>query len=72
MTNPPQAVLALKQGVGRLIRTVSDRGLLMLCDPRLYTKSYGKTFLQSLPAMQRTDQIAQVEEFFHVGQREPN
>ena len=60
----PQAVLALKQGVGRLIRTVTDRGLLMLCDPRLNTKAYGKTFLQSLPAMQRTDQIARVEEFF--------
>ena len=62
----PQAVLALKQGVGRLIRTVTDRGLLMLCDPRLHTKAYGKTFLQSLPVMQRTDQIAHVEDFFQV------
>jgi ATP-dependent DNA helicase DinG len=61
----PQAVLALKQGVGRLIRTVSDRGVLMLCDPRLNTKAYGRTFLQSLPTMPRAHQIEDVETFFN-------
>src|SRR3546814_3225262 len=43
----PQAVIALKQGVGRLIRTETDRGVLVLCDPRLLGKSYGKLFLRS-------------------------
>jgi ATP-dependent DNA helicase DinG len=60
----PQAVLTLKQGVGRLIRTVSDRGVLMLCDPRLASKAYGRTFLNALPAMTRTDQISAVSAFF--------
>ncbi len=50
----PTAVITLKQGAGRLIRDVSDRGVLMLCDPRLITKSYGKIFLDSLPAMMKT------------------
>jgi len=47
----PQAVLALKQGVGRLIRDFDDRGLVVLCDPRLRTRGYGGVFLRSLPAM---------------------
>jgi len=47
----PQAVLALKQGVGRLIRDFDDRGLVVLCDPRLRTRSYGRVFLGSLPPM---------------------
>jgi ATP-dependent DNA helicase DinG len=47
----PQAVLALKQGVGRLIRDFDDRGLIVLGDPRLRTREYGATFLASLPAM---------------------
>lgn len=50
----PTAVITLKQGAGRLIRDVSDRGVLMLCDPRLITKSYGKLFIDSLPAMMKT------------------
>jgi ATP-dependent DNA helicase DinG len=50
----PQAVITLKQGAGRLIRDENDRGVLMLCDPRLYTKSYGRRILQSLPPMRRT------------------
>ncbi len=50
----PQAVLALKQGAGRLIRAVDDRGVLVLGDPRLRTKSYGRVFLDSLPPMART------------------
>ena len=60
----PQAVITLKQGVGRLIRDVNDRGVLMLCDPRLLSKSYGRVFLNSLPAMRRTRVLAEVEEFF--------
>ena len=47
----PQAALALKQGVGRLIRDFDDRGLVVLCDPRLRTRSYGRVFLGSLPPM---------------------
>ena len=60
----PEAVIALKQGVGRLIRDETDRGALVLCDPRLLSKGYGKTFLASLPPMPLTRQIEQVEEFF--------
>ena len=50
----PQAVITLKQGAGRLIRDENDRGVLAICDPRLYTKSYGRRILQSLPPMRRT------------------
>jgi ATP-dependent DNA helicase DinG len=64
----PNAVISLKQGVGRLIRDMSDRGVLMLCDPRLHSKSYGKTFLKSLPQMRRTRRIVDVEQFFDDSQ----
>lgn len=47
----PQAVLALKQGVGRLIRDANDSGVVMLCDPRLVTRAYGRVFIDSLPPM---------------------
>ena len=60
----PQAVIALKQGVGRLIRTERDRGVLVLCDPRLTQKSYGETFLESLPPFRTTRSIADAEAFF--------
>jgi ATP-dependent DNA helicase DinG len=60
----PQAVIALKQGFGRLIRSLSDRGVLMLLDPRIRTTRYGATFLESLPAYRRTEDIAEVERFF--------
>ncbi|HVI58196.1 MAG TPA: ATP-dependent DNA helicase [Luteimonas sp.] len=63
----PQAVIALKQGVGRLIRTETDRGVLVLCDPRLLGKSYGKLFLDSLPPFPRTRDVAQVQSFFSTG-----
>ena len=59
----PNAVIALKQGAGRLIRDVHDRGVLMLCDPRLRRKGYGKVFLASLPPMRRTRELAEVEAF---------
>ena len=60
----PQAVIALKQGVGRLIRNETDRGVLMLCDPRLTSKSYGRVFLDSIPPIPRTDRVEDVESFF--------
>ena len=60
----PQAVISLKQGAGRLIRTESDRGVLMLCDPRLVDKPYGKRIWQSLPPMRRTREVADVVAFF--------
>ncbi|MGH8082855.1 MAG: ATP-dependent DNA helicase [Lysobacter sp.] len=60
----PQAVIALKQGAGRLIRSETDRGVLVLCDPRLLSKSYGKTFLDSLPPLPRTRKIEDVGDFF--------
>lgn len=61
----PQAVITLKQGVGRLIRDVSDRGVLVLGDPRLLSKSYGRTFLDSLPPMPRTKKLERVQAFFN-------
>ena len=60
----PDAVIALKQGAGRLIRDVHDRGVLMICDPRLLNKPYGRLFLDSLPPMARTRDPQQVAEFF--------
>jgi ATP-dependent DNA helicase DinG len=60
----PRAVIALKQGAGRLIRGAEDRGVLVVCDPRLLSKSYGQTFLDSLPPMARTREIEQVRCFF--------
>ncbi len=60
----PQAVIALKQGAGRLIRSESDRGVLVLCDPRLLGKSYGRIFLDSLPPLPRSRRIDDVAAFF--------
>jgi ATP-dependent DNA helicase DinG len=59
----PQAVIALKQGVGRLIRDVSDQGVMVICDNRLVNKPYGEVFLNSLPAMKRTRDIEQAANF---------
>ncbi|MGH8293535.1 MAG: ATP-dependent DNA helicase [Gammaproteobacteria bacterium] len=59
----PQAVLALKQGVGRLIRDEGDTGVLMLCDPRVRRKNYGRLFLDSLPPMRRTEDLDEVQSF---------
>jgi ATP-dependent DNA helicase DinG len=61
----PQAVITLKQGAGRLIRDETDRGVLMICDPRLLGKPYGKRIWQSLPPMRRTREIGEVEAFFN-------
>jgi len=62
----PTAVIALRQGIGRLIRDVTDRGVLMVCDPRLLKKSYGQLFLDSVPPMKRTRDIVDVQEFFKL------
>ena len=59
----PQAAIALKQGVGRLIRDEQDFGVVMLCDTRLVTKGYGRAFLASLPPMKRTRSLEEVQGF---------
>ena len=61
----PQAVITLKQGLGRLIRSTTDRGVLAVLDPRLRTKSYGRTFLQSLPPCRVTSKIDELAGVFH-------
>ncbi|MDX1698007.1 MAG: helicase C-terminal domain-containing protein, partial [Thiohalobacterales bacterium] len=60
----PQAVIARKPGIGRLIRDRTERGVLVLCDPRLLGKPYGRIFLNSLPDMPRTRDVDDVHEFF--------
>jgi ATP-dependent DNA helicase DinG len=60
----PRAVIALKQGAGRLIRDETDRGVLMICDPRLVTKPYGKRIWRALPPFRRTRDVKDVEAFF--------
>jgi ATP-dependent DNA helicase DinG len=62
----PRAVISMKQGSGRLIRDEDDRGVLMICDPRLTGKPYGKAIWRSLPPMRRTRDVAEVEAFFEV------
>ena len=60
----PQAVISLKQGVGRLIRSSTDRGVIAILDPRLRTKGYGRDFLNSLPRMRITSDLADVDAIF--------
>ncbi len=60
----PAAVITLKQGFGRLIRSLNDRGLLALLDNRILKKQYGRVFVESLPDYRRTTELRQVEEFF--------
>jgi ATP-dependent DNA helicase DinG len=62
----PAAVLTLKQGFGRLIRSLEDRGVLVLLDPRITQKRYGQTFLASLPPYRMTATITDVESFFEI------
>jgi ATP-dependent DNA helicase DinG len=66
----PLAILALLQGLGRLLRHRSDRGVLALLDPRLRTKGYGKRFLDSIPPAPVTHKLADVERFFNSVERE--
>ena len=60
----PRAVINVQQGAGRLIRDETDRGVLMICDPRMLTKPYGKRIWRSLPAMKRTRELGEVVAFF--------
>jgi ATP-dependent DNA helicase DinG len=62
----PRAIITLKQGAGRLIRDETDRGVLMICDPRLISKPYGKRIWQSLPPMKRTRDEAEAVAFFNT------
>ena len=60
----PQAILSLKQGAGRLIRDYDDYGVVMICDPRIIRKSYGRFFLSSLPPMPMTRELNDIKDFF--------
>lgn len=60
----PQAIITLKQGLGRLIRSSTDRGVLAVLDPRLTTKAYGRQFLKSIPATKTTSNMDELREFF--------
>jgi ATP-dependent DNA helicase DinG len=62
----PQAIIALKQGLGRLIRSATDRGVLAVLDPRLRTKAYGRLFLESLPPCRITSDVKDVGRVFEV------
>jgi ATP-dependent DNA helicase DinG len=59
----PEAALALKQGVGRLIRSEEDYGAVVICDPRLVTKNYGRLFINALPAMPVTREADEAARF---------
>ena len=63
----PQAVITLKQGVGRLIRDAEDRGVVVLCDPRIVGKGYGRMFIDSLPPMPITAELDDLVDFFTRG-----
>jgi ATP-dependent DNA helicase DinG len=65
----PEAIINLKQGAGRLIRDETDSGVLMICDPRLISKGYGKRIWQSLPPFKRTREITDVQAFFSAKDR---
>ena len=62
----PEAVITLKQGVGRLIRDVTDRVAVIICDSRLVMRQYGSTFLKSLPPSKRTRDLEKVVEFLKL------
>lgn len=62
----PEAVITLKQGVGRLIRDVTDRGVVIICDSRLVMRNYGEIFLKSLPSSKRTRDLNQVIRFLQT------
>jgi ATP-dependent DNA helicase DinG len=64
----PNAVITLKQGVGRLIRSATDKGVIALLDPRLKTKSYGRDFLNSLPRTRITSELKDVAQMFSGGE----
>jgi ATP-dependent DNA helicase DinG len=65
----PQAVLSLKQGGGRLLRDQSDYGVIVLCDPRISSKNYGKKFLQCFEPMPTTTSIEDVKDFLEAHEK---
>jgi ATP-dependent DNA helicase DinG len=65
----PQAVISLKQGAGRLIRDETDRGVLVICDPRLFSKPYGRRILASLPPMKLVRELDKVLSFIAAGRK---
>jgi ATP-dependent DNA helicase DinG len=67
----PRTIINLKQGAGRLIRDEKDRGVLMICDPRLISKHYGKRIWQSLPPFRRTRDEAEAVAFFAAPSGQP-
>ncbi len=67
----PQAVLRLKQGLGRLLRSRDDRGVMAILDTRLHTKGYGRQVLDALPPARRTSNIRDVQRFFAEEKEEP-
>ena len=60
----PKAIIALKQGVGRLIRSETDKGILVICDKRIMTKGYGRQFINSLPKMNKTSHKEKIYDSF--------
>ncbi|HEY2627693.1 MAG TPA: helicase C-terminal domain-containing protein, partial [Usitatibacter sp.] len=68
----PRAVISLKQGAGRLIRDETDRGALVICDPRLVEKSYGRRIWKALPPFRRTRKLEEVEAFFSSRRTPPD
>jgi ATP-dependent DNA helicase DinG len=66
----PAAIINLKQGAGRLIRDETDRGVLMICDPRLISKPYGRRIWQSLPPFSRTRDVNVAKSFFSNGKQD--
>lgn len=64
----PEAIITFKQGVGRLIRDVTDRGVLVLCDPRLQRTGFGRQILDALPPMRRSHSIDEIHDFFQYDQ----
>jgi len=67
----PEATISLRQGVGRLIRDIDDKGVVVLCDNRLNSKSYGKKLLDSLPPMKRTNNMTEVKQFISTFKEPP-
>jgi len=65
----PEAIISLRQGIGRLIRDRKDYGVLMICDPRLLSRPYGRMFRNSLPPMLLTQSMTEVATFFEAHER---
>lgn len=66
----PDAIIRLRQGCGRLLRRVEDRGVIMVADPRLHSRAYGRDFINSLPPMMQAGSVAEMEEFFAKSENE--